>query len=478
MKKNLAVLLLRMAGSPDMPTLDYATRFFTSEGRGTGNLVDYYEDMSHGRLDLSGSRVYDWINYGHTNQDIQDVWDKAKADKKKALLEAKVEEAAAEEQANAYANGVKRRKIVEWARDAAARNAISLNNADVLVCVFNQSVEYFGSPGQVVVNWNAADLGCFSVDLTGVSHEVGHGLGLTHSRMEASSGEYGDQWDIMSAYLVLHFDRSGDPIPPGAPYYTYGPGLNAVNMDLMGWLDSKRVFVKTGQGSSTYSTSFRLRPLHRRDLPGWLAARVKIGSEMIYFEFRMDDGWDIQNPTPCVLLHQNATHPGDGRPCSEILVAQPDAKSGARADLRAGETFEIGDKLDIFGLYARITVTDINRDTQEASVDVYVRELRQFEPQGGLTFGGVSVDGGGYIWVPGRGLVKVPPRSPVIRVLEQLADVTLLQSVGRGERGPELDQLALGGLIEARDTLSAIIESRMAPQVPRQPLQDFSTGSY
>ena len=156
MKKNLAVLLLRMAGSPDMPTLDYATRFFTSEGRGTGNLVDYYEDMSHGRLDLSGSRVYDWINYGHTNQDIQDVWDKAKADKKKALLEAKVEEAAAEEQANAYANGVKRRKIVEWARDAAARNAISLNNADVLVCVFNQSVEYFGSPGQVVVNWNAA----------------------------------------------------------------------------------------------------------------------------------------------------------------------------------------------------------------------------------------------------------------------------------------------------------------------------------
>ena len=74
MKKNLAVLLLRMAGAEEWPTKEYAELLFTNAGRGTRNLVDYYDEMSHGRLDLSASRVYDWIDYGHTNKEIQDIW--------------------------------------------------------------------------------------------------------------------------------------------------------------------------------------------------------------------------------------------------------------------------------------------------------------------------------------------------------------------------------------------------------------------
>ncbi|CUS02657.2 conserved protein of unknown function [Candidatus Promineifilum breve] len=476
MQKNLAVLLLRMEGSPDMPTLDYATQLFTAAGRGTGNLLDYYDEMSHGRLDLSGSRVYDWINYGHTKQDILDEWAKAKREKKQELLNAKVEEATAEQQSGEYANAVSRGKIVEWARDAAAQNGITIATDDVIICVFNQSADYFGSPGRAVLNWNAADLGCFSVDLTGVAHEVGHALGLNHSRMDGSAAEYGDKWDIMSAYNVRHFDQSGGPVPPGSTYFTYGPGLNAVNMELAGWLDQSRVF-NISSGSKTYHTQLHLRPLHRRDLPGWLAAKLMIGSRPIYLEFRMDAGWDMAFAAPCILLHQESIHPQDGQPCSEVLVAQPNALRGARADLRAGETFEIGNVLDIFGHYATITVREINRETQEAWVDIYVRAPQVYEGPSGIPFGGVIEGGGGLVFVPGRGFVPVPPHSPLIRVMAHLADVVTLQTVNRGERGPVIDQLSLSSLISARDTLSDMIASRQAPKVPSVYQLSEETGS-
>ena len=476
MQKNLAVLLLRMEGSPDMPTLDYAMQLFTTAGRGTGNLLDYYDDMSHGRLDLSGSRVFDWINYGHTKQDIQDEWAKAKREKKQELLNAKVEEAKAEEQSGGYANGVSRGKTVEWARDAAAQNGIALANNDVLICVFNQPVDYFGSPGQAVLNWNDANKGCFSIDLTGVAHEVGHALGLEHSRMDGSADEYGDPWDIMSAYNVLHFDQSGAPVPPGSTYFTYGPGLNAVNMELAGWLDPSRV-LPIGSGSKTQNIPLHLRPLHRRDLPGWLTGKVTIGHRPIYIEFRMDADWDVDFAAPCILLHQQSIHPENGQPCSEVLVAQPTAPMGPRADLRSGETFVIGHELDITRHYATITVREINRETQEAWVDVYVRAPHVLEGPSGIPFAGVIEGGGGLVYVPGRGFVPVPPHSPLIRVMVHLADVATLQTVSRGERGLEIDHLSLGSLISARDTLSNMIASRQEPKVPSVYRLSEETGS-
>ncbi len=467
MIKRLAVLLLRMTGAPDLPTKNYAEQLFTNAGRGTRNLVDYYDEMSHGQIDLGPSKVFDWVDYGHTNQDLMDVWTKARDEKLKEGLAAGLGKKEAEDQANVYANGVRRAKIKEWGRDAAAVNQYDLTGFDVVVYVFNQPVDYFGSPDGVVLNWDPSNGNtAFTIDLTGVAHEVGHGLGLNHSRRVGSTAEYGDLWDIMSAYTVYR-DTSGTNTPPGSKYFTFGPGLNAVNMDLVGWLDPTRVFTATG------SAFFKLRPLHRRDLSGWLAAELQVHGQTYSIEYRAKEAWDAAIPAHCVLVHRRGTHPGDGRPCSEIFVAQPALVTGPRADLREGESFEDGDKLNISSEYVSITVQSIDARNHEATVSVVVRQRRRID-QVGLVLGGVDVDGGGHLWTPGRGIVRIPPRSPVLRAIEHLAEYATLETVAAGRDAVAIEHLALGRLIAARDALSAMIEARKAPAVPG-PVQHPST---
>jgi hypothetical protein len=53
-----------------------------------------------------------------------------------------------------------------------------------------------------------------------------------------------------------------------------GPGLNAWNMRSQGWLDESRVW--RGSGTS-FDSTIELRPLHRRELPGLLAAELPGG---------------------------------------------------------------------------------------------------------------------------------------------------------------------------------------------------------
>ncbi len=457
MDKPLAVLLLRIAGAPDKPSRSYADKLFTNEGRGTRNLVDYFDEMSHGRIDLGKSVVFGWMDYGHTVKDLTDEWTKARDEKKKELLKAGLTDPEAESKAQGHANGFKRNKIVEWARTAAADEDVDLTPFHGLVCVFNQPVDYFGSPGETVINWEPKGPP-LSVDLTGVAHEVGHNLGLGHSRREGSGDEYGDRWDIMSAYDGVYLDKTGTLKPPGSPYLTFGPGLNAVNMELAGWLDPARLYTGTG-------SSLLLRPLHRRDLPGWLAARIQIGYSTLSLEFRVKDRWDKKIPAPCILLHQRATHLEDGSPCSELIVANPDAAGGPRADLRQGESYEIGDPLNPFGFYARITVVKIDTTTMEAHLGIRIRERRQIEPHGTL-YGAVASDGGGLVWTPGRGFVKVPPRSPLLAILQSLAEYEILQTIDGDRRGQRLEALRLERLTAMRDQLSSIIPARQARPVP------------
>jgi hypothetical protein len=297
-----------------------------------------------------------------------------------------------------------------------------------------------------------------------VAHEVGHGLGLTHSRREDSNTDYGDPWDIMSAYSV-RYNRAGiDAEDPHRPYHTYGPGLNVVNMAIPGWLDSSRVF----SAPMTGAWQVTLRPLHRLDLPGFLAARV--GN--YWLEFRMNEGWDSAIRRPVVLLHER-TIDEHGQPCSQLIVTQP-GRLDSRPDMRDGDSFELGSELDLDGDFLRLSVS-IDAEARVAHIYGLHRRRRSLEPA--LPLEGVTTDGGGLVYIPGRGWVRIPPRSPLHTILVQIAEVEQLQALS----AVPAQQAAINALVTERLSmlhadLGRMIAGRRAVHVPGEQFEREQDG--
>ena len=152
MKKRIAVVLLRLPGGLTLPK-SYLDRLFTTAGSGTGNVLDYFGAVSHGRLDLTGNRVFDWIDYGHSLDDLAAAVQQARDAKKQELLAGGASDAEAEAGGAAHAHRFRRTTIKQWAREAAARerdNALAARRIHKMTAV--------------------------------LLHELGHNLGSPHDR--------------------------------------------------------------------------------------------------------------------------------------------------------------------------------------------------------------------------------------------------------------------------------------------------------
>src|SRR5207249_11534927 len=68
-----AILLLRFNNEENLsataPSLDFYERLFTGKGAGTLNVPAFFSDVSHGQLDLSSSKVFDWMTINANRSD-------------------------------------------------------------------------------------------------------------------------------------------------------------------------------------------------------------------------------------------------------------------------------------------------------------------------------------------------------------------------------------------------------------------------
>jgi len=352
-----AVILCKFKGDQSEPpeplgVVPFRTiceQFFT-QANSTFNAVKFFSDMSHGKLDLTGSQVLGWYEIGAsiTGRTAQGdpIIDKTQSER------------------------------VALAKQAAKDAGVAIDKFVSVVIIMNEATgEAQGSPGSMLADWRRVDgrnlngtLGARGAGPNGTEvfgQEMGHGYGLDHSRMQGSNADYQDQWDIMST--VGNAFGASD-----ADYAARGPGLNAWNMRCRGWLDETRIWKPIPK--TDFSEIIQLRPLHQRVLPGFLGAELPgIGVDSPYLvEFRVPELWDAGIPSATVLVHRFSGAEENGQVYSPGLLGQP---MGTHSYIMNGQnglfSFSDGDIFEVGnGPFTRMKVLSIDRANRMATIQV------------------------------------------------------------------------------------------------------------
>jgi hypothetical protein len=365
---------------------------FTSVGSGKNNLLDYFRDMSHGQLSLTGSQVFGWYTLNSSRADYT----------------------------GSGLDWMGRMVLIGKARQAAFNAGVDLLPFfGVVVCLnvetdsfmVNDTSLYRWQPG-VVCDDDGANRFTSSLTTDWLSFLMAWAYGLAPSRAEGSTADFMDPWDIMggSPYRAPHpnytaLDSSGQPV------FRIGPGLNAANMWSRNWLDETRVWDAGNSGA--VNTVVQLRPLHRPELPGFLAIRF----QDYFVEFRTKERWDAGIPAPTVLVHRFE----DGH---SYLV--PD--SNGHYSFGPGSYLGTPDNASLFGSKTGLEVTAIDPLQQlatirlinaPANVPQYFPEDRPFRNPG--VAWAQPRDLSDALVVLDRRAITVSRRSPSFRLLESIA---------------------------------------------------------
>lgn len=390
-----------------LPALDLHRRLFTSEGAGTMNMVEFFSDMTHGQLDLGDSRVFGWYRLDRPRSDyVGNVYPEP-------------------------SGKLNRNGLLDAARASATADKVDLSAFDGVVVSAYGSTDLCGWLGGMAALCDANSL---RPSLLG--QEMGHGYGLDHARRDGSNDDYRDPWDVMST--AAYPDRQA----ANPNYEQIGPGLNASCMRSRGWLDEKRVW----QGPWTgFDSTITLRPLHHRNLAGYLAAQV--GGYLV--EFRVRDRWDAAIPRAAVLVHRFADNH------SYLMPAV-----NGDEDLVEGDRFEAGRADIILRPHVVVNVLDIDEGGRTAKLQLSWRPPQppdRYHEIFGHLFGGVAVDGGGGVIVNGQ-FHPVPPRGPEYGLLSALGQYLATDSTGSVAAGNQVKRDLLRQVVKQALTLHAAIE--------------------
>jgi len=362
-----AVILVKFRDNQSpLPAMTIYEDLFTSKGIGKQNMVDFFRDMSHGNLDLSGSKIFGWYTLPYNIADYVG-------------------------NGTPGAGQIDRGGLVNQARTLATAAGVDLSQFAGVVVSCLGAVDLCGFVGGM-----AAICDSLSLQPSLLGQEMGHGYGLDHARQQGSTDDYRDPWDVMSTAAYPYMEAND------AEFTKVGPGLNAWNMRGRGWLDESRVW---SPPSGSWGGPVELRPLHRRDLPGNLAAQL--GNYLI--EFRVPQRWDAAISSACVLVHRfEGNH-------SYVMSA-----TSGRQGMLVGDKFTTGNPAMVVEPFGELEVTGIDMKTLTATLNISVRPaFREPSLVATMVSEAVKAGGEGIVWVGGH-LRVVPPHSPAMQLLKQV----------------------------------------------------------
>jgi hypothetical protein len=171
----------------------------------------------------------------------------------------------------------------------------------------------------------------------------------------------------------------------------------------------------------------------RRDLPGYLAARL--GDYIV--EFRNKDRWDAAIPRSAILVHRFEDN-------HSYLMSANDGQQ----DLVASSTFgddPASNPLNLFANVTRLEVVEINETGQFATIRLEHRARSVLDVGPGILFGGVAAGGDGLLFSGGK-FVRTVAAGPTPR-----ASRSLREHKRRGVHAGAIGTTTRGALIHHGD---------------------------
>ncbi len=179
----------------------------------------------------------------------------------------------------------------------------------------------------VVLNGNNYTLGgvvgAHDIPLSVFTHEMGHGFSFDHSRaLSNSTSDYNDCYDIMSAISCIYAFSGAGTTFGGSTFggTSKGPALNAVQLDLQGWIPGGRE--TTFSNGSCAQTTYTMAALNHPEASGYQELRIPsiyvvtipageggtATADYYTVELRSKSGWDRGIPADAFVLHLEANN--------------------------------------------------------------------------------------------------------------------------------------------------------------------------
>lgn len=406
---------------PKEPPSYYKTLFFAS---GVNGLQDYINSMSDGIASVTGD-VHGWYTEPQT-------WQNAKhknCTPKCRRLHLSDCLAAAKDPPTG-------KNPVTHKPYGPQPEAYTPPSGDRVYVITSPGIDLVGFENQAAVgqDWFPAPRknGTFFVRgptaLPEIAHEFGHGIGLAHSFSNdltwpgagGAPGEYGNQWDLMSAAHIF--------VDPTGVYGGGSPFLTVHHLDEKGWIPMNRIVDVGSDGVSPRTIT--LAALTHPDAKGDIMARVLFDEKdpFHYYtvEYRVADSWDSdltnhgKYPAKMIMISEirweQKFDPGTGH---NLYVAQLQRELGKYAGTDNGPPLQSlskhGVTIDVKSTSADSAVVEISTKFKQPSA------WQEYGPLGCKT---------GYVW-------RAADESDYVCVLPATRDQTQADNAAEASRHKE-----------------------------------------